>query len=273
MHKIINAAYAARFDGYDFLLDVAHAVPGTGLELSIYAPDHKPEFNANQYAQKERFAGLDLTFHGPFENIEAASEPGSLENKRYIDAWKCAFDMYGDFGGQSIVLHTHKARDIDPADMEKLRGYALKTILEISKLAIDRGAVLTVENVGHWVKKNQLFNEEQYIALFDELPKEVGSLIDVGHALINRWDITHVIHTLGKRIFSYHLHNNNGCADSHRPLFEPGNRYTEAEMLQLLETTNRCSPDADWILEYVYGDHCTKELLVHDLKILQGLNR
>lgn len=272
MHKIINASYSAHFDDYDLLLAAAAAAPGTGLELSIYSPWHKPEFMANQQAQKARFAGLPLTFHGPFEDICAASEPGSLGRKQFVDSWKYAFDVYEEFGAESIVLHTHKVRDIQPADMETLRGYVTDTIQEVAKIAIGRGVCLTVENVGHWVKNNELFNEEQYIALFDQLPKEIGSLIDVGHALINRWDITHVIHTLGERIFSYHLHNNNGCGDTHRPLFEAGNRYTEAEMKQLLLTTNRCSPNADWILEYRFGDQVTAEFLAHDMAVLAELN-
>ena len=177
-----------------------------------------------------------------------------------------------EYGAESIVLHTHKAHHIAPADMDILRGNAMDTIQEVAKIAVERGVCLTVENVGHWVKQNELFNEEQYIALFDQLPEQVGSLIDVGHALINRWDISHVIHTLGKRIFSYHLHNNDGCGDTHRPLFEAGNRYTAEEMRRLLLLTNSCSPDADWILEYRYGDHVTVESLAHDIGILNVLN-
>lgn len=271
MHKIINAAFSGRFNDYDFLLDIAHAVPGTGLELSIYS--HKPDFMACQQAAKARFDGIPLTFHGPFEDVEAASAPGTLERQRFIDAWRYALDVYEDFGGESIVMHTHKMKHINPDDMPLLRAYATEAIQEIAAEAVARKIRLTVENVGYWNVESVLFNEEQYIALFDQLPQEVGSLIDVGHAVMNRWDVAHVVHKLNKRIFSYHLHNNNGCRDSHRPMFEDGNRYDAEEMTRLLLLTNCCSPDADWILEYAYGDLVTKELLTHDLAYLASLNK
>lgn len=272
MHTIINAAFSGRFDDYDFLLSAAQASNGSGLELSLYSPWHKPEFLEKQSAIKNRFSGLPLTFHGPFEDICAASEPGSFERKQFVDAWKYAFDQYHAFEAQSIVLHTHKVQHIHPSDMDRLRSYSIDAIMEVAKIAVDQKVRLTVENVGYWTKENVMFNEEQYIALFDELPKEIGSLLDVGHALINRWDVSHVIHALNTRIFSYHLHNNDGCRDSHRPLFEEGNRYSAEEMKRLLLTTNRCSPDADWILEYAYGDHVTVELLAHDMNYLKQLN-
>ena len=268
MHIITNAAFCANYDNYDFLLDVAHSVTAarTGIELSIYSD--KPEFMKNQQDQKARFADVPITFHGPFTDVEAASAPGTADRQRFIDAYKYAFDVYEEFSGQSMVLHTHKMRDIPEFGKERMRGWALENINTVGEIALSRGIRLTVENVGHWVKNNVLFNEEQFIAMFDQLPKGIGCLIDVGHALINRWDIFHVVHTLNTRVFSYHLHNNNGCADSHRPMFEAGGRYTAEEMKELLRVIHRCSPDADLILEYHPGEHITKKLLTDDLTVL-----
>ena len=268
MHTINNAAFCVNYDDYDFLLDVAQRVTAaqTGIELSIYSD--KPDFMRNQAANRERLTRVPLTFHGPFTDVEAASAPGSPERQRFMDAYKYAFDVYQEFGAKSMVMHTHKMRDIPEADKERLRSWAIESINAVGEIAVSRGIRLTVENVGHWVKNNVLFNEEQFIDLFTQIPQGVGCLIDVGHALINRWDIAHVVYALNSRVWSYHLHNNSGSADSHRPMFEPGNRYTEAEMLNLLRVIHRCSPDADLILEYHPGSHITKELLVNDLNVL-----
>ncbi|MBO4377493.1 MAG: hypothetical protein J5889_00925, partial [Clostridia bacterium] len=57
-------------------------------------------------------------------------------------------------------------------------------------------------------------------------------------------------------------------ADSHRPMFEAGGRYSPEEMKELLRVIHRCSPDADLILEYHPGEHITKELLTDDLTVL-----
>lgn len=271
MHKILNASYCARFDDFDFLQAVAEAVPGTGVELGCYFD--KPGFMENQAANAGRFAAYPMTLHGPFTDVECAAAPGTIERETMIETWKRAFDVYEQFNASSIVLHTHHMRDIPEEDKETLRDYAVDTILELAEIAQERKINLTVENVGHWVKNNTLFNEGQFIDMFHALPDSVGALLDVGHALINRWDITHVICALNTRIRSYHLHNNDGCGDSHRPMFEAGNRYSEAEMLNLLELTNKYSPDADWILEYAPGSHISRNLLVKDLSMLKMLNR
>ena len=137
---------------------------------------------------------------------------------------------------------------------------------------MERKINLTVENVGVRTKSGVLFDQDQYLALFEQLPAEVGSLIDIGHAFINHWDVPHVLRTLGTRIHSFHLHNNNGSADSHRPMFEPGNYYTAEEMCELLLLTNRTAPNAEWILEYAPGEHISKELIMGDLRTLAALN-
>ena len=126
MHIITNAAFCANYDNYDFLLDVAHSVTAarTGIELSIYSD--KPDFMKNQQDQKARFVDIPITFHGPFTDVEAASAPGTADRQRFIDAYKYAFDVYEEFGGQSMVLHTHKMRDIPEFGKERMRGWVLE---------------------------------------------------------------------------------------------------------------------------------------------------
>lgn len=268
MHRIINATYCVNYADYDFLFRCIEAVGKgkTGIEVS--ANLDKPEQMERLSVQRARLLNVPVTMHGPFTDVECASAPGSLERKHTVDSFRRAFDLYEDLNAQSIVMHTHHMRDIPESEMEKLRGWSLDTMLEIAQIAIDRKVTLTVENVGHWVKSNLLFNEEQFLRLFDALPPEIGCLFDVGHALINRWDISHVIHALNARIFSFHLHNNNGSADAHRPMFEAGNRYAPGEMTDLLRVIHQCAPDADLILEYSPSSAITEALICDDLKTL-----
>lgn len=272
MHQIINAAYCIHYDDYDFLLDVVRSVreASTGVELAIYTD--KPDFMAKQALQKARLSDVPLTFHGPFVDCEAASAPDSEERRHFLDCWRRAFDVYQEFGARSIVLHTHHMQNIPEADKDTLRGYATEAIQAVANMAVERKINLTVENVGVRTKSGVLFDQDQYLALFEQLPAEVGSLIDIGHAFINHWDVPHAPRTLGTRIHSFHLHNNNGSADSHRPMFEPGNYYTAEEMCELLLLTNRTAPNAEWILEYAPGEHISKELIMGDLRTLAALN-
>ena len=268
MHSIINAAYCAHFRDFDLLLDVAHAT-GTGIELGLFF--ELPELMAELNAARERFRNTLITLHGPMD-VEAASAPGTLESARFEDWWKRAFEVYHRFEAQSIVLHTHKMHGIDPAERDRLRGYAAENIQKVGQLAVEQAVRLTVENVGLKPNGGVLFDEDQFISLFDSLPPQVGCLIDVGHALINRWDLFHVLYRLNSRIFSFHLHNNNGVDDSHRPLFEAGNHYMPGEMEALLALTSRFCPDADWIAEYAPGEHISREMLKQDLQLLQKQN-
>lgn len=170
MHQIINAAYCIHYDDYDFLLDVVRSVreASTGVELAIYTD--KPDFMARQALQKARLADVPLTFHGPFVDCEAASAPDSEERRHFLDCWQRAFDVYQEFGARSIVLHTHHMKNIPEADKETLRGYATEAIQAVAGMAVERRINLTVENVGVRTRNGVLFDQDQYLALFEQLP-------------------------------------------------------------------------------------------------------
>ena len=135
------------------------------------------------------------------------------------------------------------------------------------------GLHLTVENVGFPFKDSVLLDQDEFVKMFDELPDEVGALIDTGHAMANHWDIPKLISQLGTRIKGYHLHNTDGVHDLHRPMFEEGLWYTPEEMERLLRQIGRETPDADLVLEYVSGPHITPELFRRDaLRLADCLN-
>ena len=146
-----------------------------------------------------------------------------------------------------------------------MRENARLAILSVAERAAREGVRLTVENVGYPGRHNVLFDQEQWIALFDQLPDEVGALLDTGHALANGWDLFEVVRRLGTRLRGYHLHNSVYGKDLHRPMFEPGLAYTPEQMDALLGCISENSPDADLILEYVSGPHVNVEQLRSDL--------
>ena len=100
-----------------------------------------------------------------------------------------------------------------------------------------------MENVGYPGRHNVLFDQEQWIALFDQLPDEVGALLDTGHALANGWDLFEVVRRLGTRLRGYHLHNSVYGKDLHRPMFEPGLAYTPEQMAERMNSALGTSLD------------------------------
>lgn len=268
MHSIYNSSLCACSQDFDLLLDVAQATQ-TGIEVCLYF--ELPYVVAAQEAAYPRLVDTPITMHSPMA-VDASSKPGTPEWKRLMAWWERSFAIYHQLHAHSIVMHTHQRSGFGPEETEALRGCALSNIQTIGRMAAEQGVRLTVENVGLWNNQSLLFDEEQFLRLFKELPQEVGALIDLGHALINRWNLERVVSTLGKRIFAFHLHNNDGDADTHRPLFEEGGWYKPEQVEDFLRLTNRFCPDAEWILEYASGEHINREMLKADLRRLQDIN-
>ena len=121
----------------------------------------------------------------------------------------------------------------------------------------------TVENVGYPARKNVLFSQEEFIALFEILPPEWGCLIDTGHALLNHWDLPEVIQKLGSRIHGYHLNQNDGVHDSH---LSSSGIISKKEADQIIQAAAFYSPNANLILEYGPYEWICKEGIYEDFR-------
>lgn len=270
MNKLIVESYFADFEDYDMLLAALEPLydKGIGVELHIF---DDAEFNARLLSQKDRFAKYYMAFHGPHRGVEVASAKGSEIRRRAIDAWTRAFSIYGEFNAKSIVLHTNQL-SFRPQEKALLQEQSIDTMNEILDLGKEAGADVLVENVG-WVNTDSmLFGEDEFIALFDRLRPWADCLIDVGHAFINRWDMEKVISALKHKIKAYHLHNNDGVVDSHRPMFERGLFYSEDDTAKLLQIMEKYTPGADWILEYAPSENVTPQLVVEECNKFYSMN-
>lgn len=264
------ACYCVNFDQYDFLLEILDRLEfaDAGAELSMFSD--KPEYMKELLKQKERFSPFHITFHGPYEEVEATSPLNSREHEKLIRAYQMAFEVYRVYGAKSIVMHTNQ-RGFAPEDKEQYQENVIESIREIAKEAEKNGICLLVENVGEIMYDNMLFGEQEFIELFQKLPETVGCLIDIGHAILNNWNLIHVINALGDRIKSYHLHNNDGSGDIHRPLFEENMTLDKEKLKSLLDHMEKKTPDADWILEYAPGKHISADLIEDEVRTLLAL--
>lgn len=209
--------------------------------------------------QVELFRGIPATIHAPF--YEICNEDGSEGQKKMKQLFDHACKQYHAFNATSIVIHTNEGSF--PKETQRL---SVQRILELYEEFKAQGMPMTVENVGYPAKNNCLFPYEDFIALFDELPEEIGCLIDTGHAMLNGWDIVSLIKTLGPRIRGYHLNGTDGIHDSHFPCFDPRGCYSEQQMEEVIAAIAKYSPDADLILEYAPGPHITEELMHTEIR-------
>jgi sugar phosphate isomerase/epimerase len=263
-NRIYLNTFCANFHDYPWLKNcVDHFRDfSVGVEFATYWV-LQPDLPGLLDQQVEKFQGIPATIHAPF--IEICNEPGSQAEQDMEREFRHAIWAYHAFHASSMVMHTNE--NSFPAEQRPaMRKKSVEMIRYWYGEMKKEGIHLTVENVGYPKKDNCLFDFENFIALFQELPEEVGCLIDTGHAMLNNWDIIQLIQRLGTRIRGYHLNNNNGHGDSHYPTFDPRGYYTSRQMEDVIAAIARYSPDADLILEYAPGPHITEELMHDDIR-------
>ncbi len=269
MKKLIVETYFADFENYDLFAAAIEPLKekGIGIELHIF---DDAAFNQRLCAQRERFQDYYTTFHGPHRGVEAAAPMGSPTQQKMLNAWREAYRIYRLFQGRSIVLHTNQ-RAFTPQEKAALQEQSIGTMNLLLDMAQEQQVQVLVENVGWANASSMLFDQDEFIDLFGRLRPWARCLIDTGHALINRWDMEKVIAALAPKIGAYHLHNNDGVKDIHRPLFDQGLFYSREDTVNLLRIMEKYTPDADWILEYAPYKDVTPQRVIQECRQLYGL--
>ena len=193
------------------------------------------------------------SFHGPYRYFTLTASEKDWEQME--KDFKYSIDLACDNKGEFIVLHTNEV--LNDENREKLKEKVEKRIKTLMEYAHEKGIKTAVENVG--VKNNMLYNEDEYIKLIKD--NDYYSLIDIGHAAINKWDIPKVIESLKEKIIGYHLHNNDGERDQHLPISQ--GKYDISSILEIIKDK---TPKANLVLEY--SAVTPKEKLTEDLKKL-----
>lgn len=269
MNKLIVETYFANFENYDMFAAAVEPLKakGVGVELHIFDDS---DFNRRLCAQRARFQDYYTTFHGPHKGVEAAAPMGSPTQEKMISAWREAYRIYRLFQGHSMVLHTNQ-RAFQPQEKAALQKQSIDTMNILLDMAQEQQVQVLVENVGWANTSSLLFDEDEFIALFQRLRPWACCLIDTGHAFINRWNMERVISALAPKIKAYHLHNNDGVKDIHRPVFGQGLFYSLEDTIKLLKIMEKYTPDADWILEYAPYQDVTPQLVVQECERLYQL--
>lgn len=257
------------------MLSVLDACKGlhVGVELAIYTEKSaRPEHIPNLLKVKDQFLAYPTLFHGPYFEVEASSEPGSEPAEYMLASYQTSFELCRLFHAPSMVMHTNQ-RAYEEHEKLHLQENSRDMILKLGEMARQVKVELTVENVGFNYKHSVLFPEDDFIALIQSLPGNIMCLVDLGHAILNDWDIERLIAVLGGRIAAYHIHNNPGTRDLHRPVFESGMKYSRDQIIEVFRAMEKYSPNANWILEYSPGPHITPELMRHDFSEVDSIVR
>lgn len=263
MKHLYLSNYCVLFQDYDLIERCVRSFQDFPIGVEFATSWTTPGFYEELERQVEVFRDIPTTLHAPF--VEECTLPGSEAEQYMAQRYQYACDLYPRFGATSMVMHTHEG-GFPPEERAARQKRSLEVVRDWTGRMVRQGIRPTVENVGFPLKNSVLFDQAEFEALFDQLPPEVGCLLDTGHALLNHWDIPALIRRLGSRIWGYHLNNNDGLHDSHYPIYDPDGVCPPQEMDEILRSIAKYSPQADLVLEYAPSPRVTIESLHQDFR-------
>lgn len=168
---------------------------------------------------RELISGGRLGTHGPIAGCDLVAEEGSLLLRRSLDQYRRCLEMAGRLGALYMVVHTNGGAAVEPQEAQRKRRLFPERAALLAEMARPYGCALWVENVGFRSQRNLVFDQQSYAELILS-GGDFYSLVDIGHARLNGWDIPALLAQLGGKIRGFHVHDNDGKADRHLPVFK-----------------------------------------------------
>jgi len=198
-----------------------------------------------KYTLKEMMEGRTgrLSIHAPFCQMNLASDKCNFEEVK--ETYKWTFDLCQKHNAIHCVCHPCAGVPDDPdfvlEDGQKL---ALERVLELNSIANSMGVEMLVENMPY---QKLVFQQEDFTRVFGGAP-ELNFLIDIGHAMLHKWDIPKLLKDLNSRIRAYHVHENYSDIDAHLKVGEG-----PLDWQKFFNDFKQYTPDARLVLEYLHG--------------------
>ncbi|MDL2230092.1 sugar phosphate isomerase/epimerase, partial [Treponema sp. OttesenSCG-928-L16] len=150
--------------------------------------------------------------HSPFRNFKTLSDAkDSAEYRQNI--WHKTIDDCSDFGVSIMVVHGLDRKEYNYTKDQA--GIIRDSLADLCEYGKKRGVMIALENLPGSGK-----NDDEIVCTLAEHLKNYPGLglkfcLDIGHAVLNGSDIIDEIHAAGKDLLTFHIHNNDGAADSH----------------------------------------------------------
>jgi sugar phosphate isomerase/epimerase len=231
--------------------------------IEIFPLWHKPEFEEALWKNRARLKQVPVSFHGPYDFTEHSEPRGTLIYERAREYWQKTLEYAKELNSKYIVFH-HNNWQVLSEKKAEMAANAAANLRELNDLALQYNTVIVVENVGIISQKNMLFDEGEFISIFEAIDNKC--LIDIGHAHCNGWDLENVLEKLTDKIISYHLHNNYGTLDEHNRICD-GTLDIDA----FFKAYRQFTPNADLVVEYSEKFSRDNEGIYADVQAIQKL--
>lgn len=188
----------------------------------------------------------EFSIHSPFFYANV----GYTKEQELFRELCVPFGLYHRFHGQFYVLHSQGegCPPSDEGERTELRERVTERMRHFAGLCEAEGVTLVIENLFRGTP-GPLFDQEQYLRLFEEIPNAYA-LIDVGHAVLGHYDIYRIQETLKERLIGYHIHDNDGVHDSHWRIQAEGG---VVDWNRFCLGVKRFTPNAALVMEYAHA--------------------
>ncbi|MBP2076874.1 sugar phosphate isomerase/epimerase family protein [Oceanobacillus polygoni] len=227
--------------------NVLHLIEHGAETVELFIDGSKWELTESQFEEMAAMLKelpVQYTVHPPAFDINLTSENKAVRETAFSE-YKKSIQFAGMIDASHVVIHPGFCFS-SVFDKQVAQERAIVYIKQLSAIAKENHVKLAIENVGY--NGSSIFTQEEFTVFLDknfEHDESVGYLIDVGHALLNQWDIPKLIADTKHRLLALHLHDNNGTSDDHLPIYE-GKMEWEAIFNTIREEEINC----EFILEY-----------------------
>lgn len=199
-----------------------------------------------------------FSIHSPFCLVDI----GQADKQYLFSVLQEPFDLYHRYNAEFYVVHSQGAYVPQPADPVKRHDTQMlvkERLAEFADICCENGVHMVVENL-FFAGGVPLFDQQEYLELFSEIPK-IDSLIDIGHAMLGHYFVSDIQKQLRERLVGYHVHDNDGHSDLHLRI--GSGIYNWEQFVKDVETY---TPDATLVMEYNQGR--PKDYLTDMIKVL-----
>ncbi len=229
-----------------------------GIELfPEFQTEKFDQFLAKYSADLKRFS---MSLHGPYIATEHSAPKGSVAYEKSTEYFKKSLQLANEVNASYIVYH-HNNRPFNLAEKPDMIKTSSENLLELTEMATEYDVEIVVENAGVNSRQNALFNEIEFI----DMAKKVNNpiLIDIGHAIANKWDLEKVVCELQDKIIAYHLHNNDGEQDLHDSILNG-----VYDINDFIHIYHKYTPTAKLVIEYAQSKTPWDDIMDNDIKTL-----
>lgn len=193
----------------------------------------------------------EVAFHGPYKTC-ILSDSDEENWQKALETYIQCFEIVKRYNGSYIILHTSEYHE-ENSDIALIKAKIIK-LVELGK---KYGVKVILENVG--LKEEAIFSEKKYFKFLKD--EKYQTVLDIGHAEINGWNIFDIMKENSDSIFAYHLHTNDGELDLHQSI-----RKNDFNINKFLDILKRGVGVNRLVLEY--SPSVEKKTLISDFKFL-----